>query len=365
LRTAEIDLQAVDRAVEAIGQGAYVVVREAHSDGAYGCLTIAAEKVTPEVVNFMSRQGYGVTYLCLTEERCRQLRVGSYLDGPPDSPPEASISARTVSRTGASAADRALTIQTAIDPSAGPTDFVKPGHVFPLRSRDGGVLRRAGITEAAVDLARLAGFEPAAPISLILNDDGSIASGPDLVAYCERHGFPLVAIPDVIAYRSRREKLVELIANARLPTIHGDFRAFAFKERETDACHLALVKGEVAGEHNVLVRVHAECAAGDIFRSASCRCGEELQKSLDLIDAQGLGVVLYLVAGPRGPHRLSRHDVEHDDEIQAPLMDEYGIGAQILSELGLGTIRILTNNPRSIPALEGFGLEIVEQVPIR
>jgi 3,4-dihydroxy 2-butanone 4-phosphate synthase / GTP cyclohydrolase II len=359
--TDHVHLDAAKAAAAALGNGGFVVLAESHDPEAEGNLTIAAQFVTADAVSFLSTNAHGLIRLCLSDERCRELELGSLASEDGEWQPTAAISFRGVAGTGASEADRARTIQAAINPSCGADDFPRGGgYVFPLRARPGGVLRRAGRTEAAVDLARAAGCQPAAAMSLIMNEDGSVAQGPDLGRYAERHGLPLVAVADVIALRRLSEKLVERVTSARLPTSDGEFSVVAFRESLTGLSHVALVRGELSGAANVLVRVHAECVAGDIFRSTRCRCGEDLRRSLELIAAEERGVLLYLVSGTR---RLSRHD-DTGDDAHSPPMDEYGVGAQILAELGLTTIRILTNNPRAIVGLEGFDLEVVEYVPI-
>jgi 3,4-dihydroxy 2-butanone 4-phosphate synthase / GTP cyclohydrolase II len=302
----------------------------------------------------MSTHGYGLIRLCLTDERCAELDLEPLVADEQQWQPTVSITLRGTSGSGASSADRARTIQAAMNPAAGPEEFERPGHVFPLRSRPGGVLQRAGRTEAAVDLARLAGCVPAAAMTLVVDEDGSVPTGDRLRRYCERHALPRVTVGDVIAYRRGIDKLVERVTSVKLPTVHGDFQAI------TGAYHVALVKGDVAGADNVLVRVHAGCLRGDVFRAENCRCRRDLERSLELISAEPRGALLYLVGGEE--RRLGRHaEPGHDDQ---PPMDEYGIGAQMLADLGLTTIRVLTNNPKAITGLEGFGLEITEQVAI-
>jgi 3,4-dihydroxy 2-butanone 4-phosphate synthase/GTP cyclohydrolase II len=286
------------------------------------------------------------------------------------------IEAREGVTTGISAADRAHTIQVAIDPTKGPGDLVQPGHVFPLRASPGGVLQRAGQTEAAVDLARLAGLNPAGVVCEIMNEDGTMARVPDLVPYCERHGIRLVTVEDLIEYRRRTEKLVERRTTVRLPTSYGDFTAVAFHEVLTGKTHVALVRGDVDGAEDVLVRVHSECLTGDVFHSLRCDCGEQLELALQRIAAEERGVLLYMSQEGRGIGLLAKlkaYELQENglDTVEAnielgfpPDAREYGIGSQILSDLGLSTIRILTNNPRKITGIEGFGLKVVEQVPI-
>jgi 3,4-dihydroxy 2-butanone 4-phosphate synthase/GTP cyclohydrolase II len=287
-----------------------------------------------------------------------------------------SIEAREGVTTGISAPDRSRTIQVAIDPSKGAGDLVQPGHVFPLRARPGGVLQRAGQTEASVDLARLAGLNPAGVVCEVMNEDGTMARVPDLIPYCERHGLKLVTVADLIEYRRRHEKLVERMTTVQMPTAYGDFTAIAFRETLTGKHHVALVRGEVDGRENVLVRVHSECLTGDVFHSLRCDCGEQLEQALRQIAAEDRGVLLYMAQEGRGIgllNKLRAYELQENgfDTVEAnlelgfqPDMRDYGIGNQILAELGLTTIRILTNNPKKITGIEGFGLEVVEQVPI-
>jgi 3,4-dihydroxy 2-butanone 4-phosphate synthase / GTP cyclohydrolase II len=369
----------VEEAIEDIRQGKFVVVVDAADRENEGDLTIAAQFATPEAINFMATHGRGLICLGLTEERCDELRLQLMTDrneAPFGTAFTISIEAREGITTGISAPDRSRTIQVAIDPSKGPGDLVQPGHVFPLRAKAGGVLRRAGQTEAAVDLARLAGLNPAGVICEVMNEDGTMARVPDLVPYCEEHGLKMITVADLIEYRRRHEKLVERTTSVRLPTSYGEFTAVAFRETLTGKHHLALVKGEVDGMDDVLVRVHSECLTGDVFHSLRCDCGEQLDQALLQIGREDRGVLLYMAQEGRGIgllNKLRAYELQETglDTVEANLelgfpadARDWGIGNQILADLGLSTIRILTNNPKKISGLEGFGLTVVEQVPI-
>ena len=369
----------VEEAIEDIRQGKFVVVVDAADRENEGDLTIAAQFATPEAINFMATHGRGLICLCLTEERCDELRLQLMTDrneAPFGTAFTISIEAREGITTGISAPDRSRTIQVAIDPSKGPVDLVQPGHVFPLRAKQGGVLRRAGQTEAAVDLARLAGLNPAGVVCEVMNDDGTMARVPDLIPYCKEHGLKMITVADLIEYRRRHEKLVERTTSVRLPTGYGEFTAVAFRETLTGKHHLALVKGEVDGMPDVLVRVHSECLTGDVFHSLRCDCGEQLDQALLQIGREDRGVLLYMAQEGRGIgllNKLRAYELQETglDTVEANLelgfpadARDWGIGNQILADLGLSTIRILTNNPKKISGLEGFGLTVVEQVPI-
>jgi 3,4-dihydroxy 2-butanone 4-phosphate synthase / GTP cyclohydrolase II len=370
---------AIEDAIEDIRQGKFVVVVDAADRENEGDLTIAAQFATPEAINFMATHARGLICLCLTEERCDALglrQMAENNEAPLQTAFTVSIEAREGVTTGISAQDRSRTIQVAIDPTKGPADVIQPGHVFPLRARGGGVLNRAGQTEAAVDLARLAGLNPAGVVCEVMKDDGTMARVPDLIGYCERHGFKLVTVADIIEYRRRTEKLVERTTTVQLPTAYGDFTAVAFREKLTGKHHVALVRGEVEGAENVLVRVHSECLTGDVFHSLRCDCGEQLELALERLAAEQEGVLLYMTQEGRGIGLLNKlrayelqeaglDTVEANLELGLPAdAREYGIGNQILADLGLTTIRILTNNPKKLTGIEGFGLTVVEQVPI-
>jgi 3,4-dihydroxy 2-butanone 4-phosphate synthase/GTP cyclohydrolase II len=369
----------IEEAIEDIRQGKFVVVVDAADRENEGDLTIAAQFATPEAVNFMTKEARGLICLCLTEDRCDELGLRQMTDRnetPYGTAFTVSVEAREGVTTGISAPDRSRTIQVAVDPEAKPDDLVQPGHVFPLRARAGGVLARAGQTEAAVDLARLAGLIPAGVVCEIMNEDGTMARVPDLIPYCERHGLKLITTAALIEYRRRHERLVERMTTVAMPTLHGDFTAVAFRETLTGKHHVALVKGDVEGAQNVLVRVHSECLTGDVFHSLRCDCGEQLEQALERIASEEHGVLLYMAQEGRGIgllNKLRAYELQENgyDTVEAnlelgfqPDMRDYGIGNQILAELGLSTIRILTNNPKKITGIEGFGLEVVEQVPI-
>ena len=369
----------VEEAIEDIRQGKFVVVVDAADRENEGDLTIAAQFATPEAINFMAMHGRGLICLCLTEERCDDLGLQPMTERnetPFGTAFTISIEAREGITTGISAPDRSRTIQVAIDPSKGLGDLVQPGHVFPLRAKTGGVLRRAGQTEAAIDLARLAGLNPAGVVCEVMKDDGTMARVPDLIPYCEAHGLKMITVAELIEYRRRHEKLVERTTSVRLPTAYGEFTAVAFRETLTGKHHLALVKGEVDGAQDVLVRVHSECLTGDVFHSLRCDCGEQLDQALLQLGREDRGVLLYMAQEGRGIgllNKLRAYELQETglDTVEANLelgfpadARDWGIGNQILADLGLTTIRILTNNPKKISGLEGFGLTVVEQVPI-
>jgi 3,4-dihydroxy 2-butanone 4-phosphate synthase/GTP cyclohydrolase II len=369
----------IDEAIEEIRSGRFVVVVDDPDRENEGDLVIAAQFATPEAVNFMATHGRGLICLCLTPERCNELGL-TEMRGNEDTQYGTafmnSIEAREGVTTGISAHDRSRTIQVAIHPATTPDDLVHSGHVFPLKARPGGVLERTGQTEAAVDLARLAGLTPAGVVCEVMNEDGTMARVPDLVPYVERHGLKMITVADLVEYRRRTEKLVERTAQVRLPTEYGEFTAFAYRETLSGRPHVALVRGEVDGAENVLVRVHSECLTGDVFHSLRCDCGEQLDLALQRIATEERGVLLYMSQEGRGIgllNKLKAYELQERglDTVEAnlelgfpPDAREWGIGNQILHDLGLTTIRILTNNPRKLAGFDGFGLRVVEQVPI-
>jgi 3,4-dihydroxy 2-butanone 4-phosphate synthase/GTP cyclohydrolase II len=370
----------IDEAIEDIRAGRMVVVCDDEDRENEGDLTMAAQFVTPEAINFMAKEGRGLICLALTPQRCDELGLdlmAAKNESPFETPFTVTIEARDGVTTGISAADRARTIQVAIDPESAPRDLVQPGHVFPLKSKPGGVLERTGQTEAAVDLARLAGLNPAGVICEVMNDDGTMARVPDLERYCARHGLKMITVADLIAYRRRHDKLVERVVATRLPTAFGEFDVVGYRSLVDDKHHVAMVKGEVDGQTDVLVRVHSECLTGDVFHSLRCDCGEQLESALAMIETEGQGVLLYLAQEGRGIGLLNKlkayklqdtglDTVDANLELGLPVdLRDYGIGAQILSDLGLSSIRILTNNPKKIRGLEGYGLSVTDQIPIQ
>jgi len=371
----------VKQAIADIRAGKLVIVADDEARENEGDLIGAAERVTPEMINFLATHGRGLICLTLMPERCQALGLPQMAEYNT----EAQATAFTVSvdaatrfgvTTGISAADRAATIRVAIDPATVPADLRRPGHVFPLRARPGGVLQRVGQTEASVDLARLAGLYPAGVICEILNPDGSMARRPDLERVAREHGLTFITVAQLVAYRLANERLVHRVADARLPTPFGEFRIIGYNNDVDGAEHVALVFGDVKGQQDVLVRMHSKCLTGDVFGSARCDCGWQLHSAMRMIAEAGRGVVVYLDQEGRGIGLLNKlkayelQDAGHDTVTAnehlgfKPDLRNYGIGAQVLLDLGLSSIRVLTNNPMKLVGLEGYGLEIVERIPI-
>jgi 3,4-dihydroxy 2-butanone 4-phosphate synthase/GTP cyclohydrolase II len=370
----------IEQAIEDVRNGRMVIVCDSEERENEGDLVLAAQFATPEAINFMTREARGLVCLALTADRCDGLGLAPMSrrnESQFETAFTVSIDAREGITTGISAHDRSATIQAAIDPGARPVDLVQPGHVFPLRARDGGVLERTGHTEAAVDLARLAGLTAAGVICEVLNGDGTMARVPDLVEYADRHGLTMITVGDLVAHRHRNETLIERVAEARLPTEHGDFSLIGYRSLVDGGIHVAALHGAVRGERDVLTRMHSECLTGDVFGSLRCDCGGQLRDSMRLIAEEGRGVIVYLAQEGRGIGLVDKlrayqlQDADGLDTVDANLalglpvdLRDFGIGAQILADLGLSSIRLLTNNPKKIIGLEGYGLDVTEQIPI-
>jgi 3,4-dihydroxy 2-butanone 4-phosphate synthase/GTP cyclohydrolase II len=382
MTTTHSQFATVEEAVEEIRQGRMIVLVDDEDRENEGDLTMAAEKITPDAINFMAKYGRGLICLTLTEQRCDDLHL------PLMSPINTSahgtafceaIDARFGITTGISAADRATTILAAIDPKTKPQDLARPGHIFPLRARNGGVLVRAGQTEASVDLARIAGLSDAGVICEIMNEDGTMSRVPQLLEFCKQHNLKMLTVADLIRYRMRHERYVRRIAEAVLPTRYGDFRMIAYASDVDHDQHIALIRGELEGQTPALVRVHSHCLTGDVFGSTACDCSELVSRSLAAIAREDRGVFLYLHHTGRGfgiessgdpgalpqIHFHSRGQLDREPARQRMVQHESGIGAQILIDLGLKDIRVITNHPKKVVALEGYGIRIADQVPLR
>jgi len=369
----------IEDALEAIRNGRMVIVVDDEDRENEGDLTIAAEKITPDAINFMARHGRGLICLSMTPERLDELEIPLMVSQNSSRFNTAfcvSIEARGRTTTGISAADRAATVLASLDPATKPSDLIRPGHMFPLRARTGGVLVRTGQTEAAVDLARIAGLYPAGVICEIMNEDGTMARVPELTKFARKHNLLMITVADLIKYRTRTESLVKRMASAKLPTEHGEFEVHVFEDQITKMEHTALVCGNIADGRDVLVRVHSSCLTGDVFHSARCDCGDQLHAALHKIAAEGRGVLLYLNQEGRGiglANKIRAYELQDEgfDTVEANErlgfkadQRDYGVGVQILKELGLRSMRLLSNNPRKLVGIEGYGLSVSEWLPL-
>jgi len=369
----------VEEAAELYRRGDFVIIVDDEDRENEGDLCIAADKITPAAINFMAKNGRGLICLALTEERCRDLDLPLMVENntsPYGTAFTVSIEARGRVTTGISAFDRCETVRAAIDPKTRPHDLLRPGHIFPLRAKKGGVLKRAGQTEASVDLAQIARMTQAAVICEIMNEDGTMARVPQLREFAVQHGLKIISVADIIKYRMQNERHVHCLASPKLPTEYGEFRVHAYQNDITGEEHVALAMGNITEDEPVLVRVHSSCLTGDVFHSNRCDCGDQLERSFELIGKEGKGVILYLLQEGRGiglVNKLKAYELQEQgaDTIEAnaklgfaPDIRDYGTGSQILRDIGVRKIRLMTNNPAKYVAIEGFGLEIVERVPL-